>query len=119
MECTKCGGTGHISMYQHVAHGVCFVCDGKGHTSAAGKPLALKLKHLTGTFAGLNKKQTFALYDLVLCGASHTDCTAEVAEFETCVKAGFLTKETRGRIVRYAPLLERSNIDRSIIDWSR
>lgn len=106
-------------MYNHVANGVCFACDGKGHTTTTGKPLALKLKHLTGTFAGLTKKQTFALYDLVLCGASYTDCTAEVAEFEACVSRGFLAKEVRGNKVRYSPLVIHVEIDREIIDWSK
>lgn len=29
-ECPKCAGTGYIREYNHVAGGVCFLCNGKG-----------------------------------------------------------------------------------------
>lgn len=30
-SCPKCGGTGYIREFSHVAGGVCFYCNGKGH----------------------------------------------------------------------------------------
>ena len=29
-NCTRCGGTGRISYYNHVAGGICFKCGGRG-----------------------------------------------------------------------------------------
>ena len=38
-SCSRCGGSGHMSGYQHVQGGVCFRCDGAGvdpaHAEAA------------------------------------------------------------------------------------
>lgn len=34
INCPKCGGSGHIDMYNHVDGGICFYCGGSGFVSA-------------------------------------------------------------------------------------
>ena len=34
-NCPKCGGTGQISCYGHIAQGVCFKCNGTGRVNAS------------------------------------------------------------------------------------
>jgi len=40
-NCWKCGGTGRIDAFAHVAHGVCFACGGSGKLEA-GSPIVAK-----------------------------------------------------------------------------
>lgn len=44
MSCSRCGGTGHLSQYQHISLGVCFACNGSGGgpsaSSVRSKPIS-------------------------------------------------------------------------------
>lgn len=53
MNCGKCGGTGNLPSYRHVAGGVCFRCGGNGRAAPQERPLytAEKLAKLNATAA--------------------------------------------------------------------
>lgn len=38
VECAKCGGKGKIKAFSGIAGGICFACDGKGHSFQKSAP---------------------------------------------------------------------------------
>lgn len=118
MQCPKCGGKGHIALYNYVANGVCFLCNGHGTVNSNGKRVEIKAKHIVKPLAGLNKTQTAILYDAAIVDAAYT-CTEPQKDLEALLMAGFVTvmKTKRGYTYRFCAN-GLTGIIKSDLDWS-
>lgn len=113
MQCPKCGGSGVIRAYAHVAAGVCFHCGGRGVVAGDGRKVKdILLKHIASPLPGLNKRQTKEVFDLAWHNGIDWECKEAVKDFDAIVAAGYWSREQHGRLIRYAPAAGLK------LDWS-
>jgi hypothetical protein len=113
MQCPKCGGSGVLRQYGHVAGGVCFHCNGRGVVSGNGRKVKdILLKHIAAPLPGLTKRQTKEVFDLAWHNGIAWNCTEDSPDFAAIAAAGYWSREQEGRTIRYAP------IDGLKLDWS-
>lgn len=85
-DCPRCGGSGRISRFEHIANGFCFACDGSGgNRPTVGYSVFLSDHHpqmpLEAVFLGVVAKACRGKW-IAWSGLSSADLE-RVGEFET------------------------------------
>lgn len=120
MQCPKCGGSGYIDMYKHISLGACFECDGKGFVNRRGGELKLKVGDFQRGLPGLNKTQTYILYEATITNPRYCEFKTPDRNFEALLTAGYvIVSRTKKGWFRYTFCFDGElGIIRSDLDWS-
>lgn len=112
-SCPKCGGSGHIAIYDHVSGGICFSCNGTGKSHNT-KSTKIAMKHILNTLPNLSKRQTWLV---TLLRTNRTDWTrfdADNKDYDQLAKFGYVIKEVKGSYTYYTTTEQTYNLK---INW--
>lgn len=125
MLCPKCGGTGFIREYGHIASGVCFACNGQGHVASNGKTVrSVKLSQISACLPGFSKRDMKTIIDDSLVGLNYAEFAGsnvwshECARYAKFALCGLYTVSQHKNSVRFTPKFGRSTFQ-SLIDWNK
>jgi hypothetical protein len=99
-QCPKCFGEGRITMYGHVAGGVCFTCKGSGVVTAASQSAKAR-REAKAHQAHLDRYQGLVLQHAALTIAQYAS-DVHYSRWDSTVPAGIRAEVERGYAITQA-----------------
>jgi hypothetical protein len=80
-RCSRCGGSGHMSGYQHVQGGVCFRCDGLGIDPAHAATVKAERLHAAELLRAADARDAAEQAEFLACADRHYVAPADGCDF--------------------------------------